>query len=84
MLVVTSGVTLGRGGKAAVAHPRAAAGLRRVNDEGARWRTCVWPWRRLLQGLCLSGLLPLSQGVDVMSFLPESYRVQFRGGFGWM
>ena len=70
--MVASGVTLGRGGKAAVAHLRATAGLWRVNDEGARWRTGVWLWRRLLQGLCLSGLLPLSQGVDVMSFLPES------------
>lgn len=32
--MVASGVALGRGGKAAVAHLRAAAGLRRVNDEG--------------------------------------------------
>ena len=58
----------------AVAHQRAAVGLQWVNDEGARevGDVCVWPWRWLLQGLCLSGLLPLSQGVDVMSFLPES------------
>lgn len=63
-----------QGRKVAVAHQRAAVGLRWVNDEGARevGDVCVWPWRWLLQGLCLSGLLPLSQGVDVMSFLPES------------
>lgn len=56
-----------------MAHQRAAVGLRWVNDEGVRkvGDVCVWPWR-WPQGLCLSGLLPLSQGVDVMSFLPES------------
>lgn len=70
--MVASGVALGRGGKTAVAHLRAAAGLRGGERRGARWRACVRLWRRLLQGLCLPGLLPLSQGVDVTSFLPES------------
>lgn len=62
-----------------MADQRAAAGLWWVNsisiividvERGGR-RACA-AVVMLLQGPCLSGLLPLSQGVDVMSFLPVS------------